>query len=264
MGLFADLDISTLRTGPTHQQTVHTYLGHPEQREAWWEFFRKKLREGRQGFVIASVINQESNTALQSADRLYHQLRTEILSDFRIGLIHGRLTAVEKNETMQQFANHKLDVLVATSVVEVGVNVPNASLLTIEDAQQFGLAQLHQFRGRIRRGHHPGYVCVFGTPGNEDAEQRLQTFVDTLDGFELAEVDFALRGPGELFGFRQHGMPPLHIADLTRDMDLLIEARTVAQQMIDADPGLADPELAKLRQMVLSRYGKSLELGDVG
>ncbi|MEC7565941.1 MAG: ATP-dependent DNA helicase RecG [Planctomycetota bacterium] len=264
MGLFADLDISTLRTGPTHQQTVHTYLGHPEQREAWWEFFRKKLREGRQGFVIASVIQQESNTTLKSADFLYQQLRTEILSDFRIGLIHGRLSAAEKNETMQQFANHELDVLVATSVVEVGVNVPNASLLTIEDAQQFGLAQLHQFRGRIRRGHHPGYVCVFGTPGNDDAEQRLQTFVNTLDGFELAEADFKMRGPGDLFGTKQHGMPPLRIADLHRDVAILKQARDDALALIDHDPGLQNLEMRRLRKQVLRRYGQVLDVGDVG
>ncbi len=165
---------------------------------------------------------------------------------------------------MRDFADGKIQVLVATSVVEVGVDIPNATLMTIVGGQQFGLAQLHQLRGRIRRGKHAGYVCVFAQPANPEAEKRLQSFVELTDGFELAEVDFSLRGPGDLFGFRQHGMPPLHIADLRQDMELLIEARTVAQQMIDSDPGLADPALAKLRHMVLARYGKSLDLGDVG
>jgi ATP-dependent DNA helicase RecG len=178
--------------------------------------------------------------------------------------VHGKLPAEEKKQTMQRFADHELDVIVATSVVEVGVNVPNASIMTIEDAQQFGLAQLHQFRGRIRRGHHPGYVCVFASPNNPDAVERLETFVNTLDGFELAEADFNIRGPGDLFGTKQHGLPPLRIADLHRDRIILEQARDDALALIEHDPGLQSLELIRLRKQVLRRYGKVLDVGDVG
>ena len=263
MTLFGDLDISTIRQGP-HQQSIHTYCEPEEKSEQWWDFYRKKLREGRQGYVISPLVEQSEYHDLASVEECFEGLSNGQLSDFRLGLVHGRLPAREKEKVMQDFAEGKVQVLVATSVVEVGVDVPNATLMTIVGGQQFGLAQLHQLRGRIGRGKHTGYVCVFAQPANPEAEKRLEAFVEMTDGFELAEVDFALRGPGDLFGFRQHGMPPLHIADLTRDLELLIEARTVAQKMIDTDPGLADPELAKLRQMVLSRYGKSLDLGDVG
>ena len=263
MTLFGDLDISTIRQGP-HQQVVHTYCESLERTEQWWDFFRKKLREGRQGYVVSPVVEQSEHHDLASVEACYEGLANGQLSDFRLGLIHGRLPAREKDAIMQDFAEGKIQVLVATSVVEVGVDVPNATLMTIMSGQQFGLAQLHQLRGRVRRGKYPGYVCVFAEPANTEAEQRLEALVNMTDGFELAEVDFGLRGPGELFGFRQHGMPPLHIADLTRDMDLLIEARAVAQEMVDADPGLAEPTLSRLRQMVLTRYGKVLDLGDVG
>jgi ATP-dependent DNA helicase RecG len=155
-------------------------------------------------------------------------------------------------------------VLIATSVVEVGVDVPNATLMTIEGGERFGLAQLHQLRGRISRGAHPGYLCVFATPANDEGQERLDAFTKTSDGFELAELDFRLRGPGDLFGTRQHGLPPLRIADLRRDAVLVDEARAAAQSLIESDPDLANPAFARLRRMVFHRYGEALDLGDVG
>ncbi|MEC9096514.1 MAG: ATP-dependent DNA helicase RecG [Planctomycetota bacterium] len=264
MGMFADLDISTIRQGPDHQQPVHTYLGDSAEREKWWDFFRGKLREGRQGYVIASTVERATREDLLSVEEIYEALKNRILSDFRIGVVHGKMSSADKEDTMRRFHSHELDVLVATSVIEVGVNVPNASLMTIEDAQQFGLAQLHQLRGRVRRGHHTGYVCVFGTPGNEEAEHRLQAFVDTLDGFQLAEIDFDLRGPGDLFGTKQHGIPPFRVADLRRDRTIVELARDDAQAMLESDPGLQTTEFVKLRKQVLRRYGRVLDVGDVG
>ena len=146
----------------------------------------------------------------------------------------------------------------------MGVDVPNATLMTIESGERFGLAQLHQLRGRISRGKFPGFCCVFGDPQTEESHERLKAFVASTDGFELAETDFKLRGPGDIFGTQQHGLPPLRIADLLRDAAILEEARRDAQALVAADPGLARAEHARLRRMMLVRYGKALELGDVG
>jgi ATP-dependent DNA helicase RecG len=165
---------------------------------------------------------------------------------------------------MQAFRSGRTQVLVATSVVEVGVDVQNATLMTIEGGERFGLAQLHQLRGRISRGAHPGYLCVFATPASDEAQERLDAFTKSSDGFELAEIDFRLRGPGDLFGTRQHGLPPLRIADLRRDTALVEEARRDAQVLIESDPELADARFTRLRRMVFHRYGEALDLGDVG
>src|SRR5262249_1751380 len=142
--------------------------------------------------------------------------------------------------------------------------VPNATLMTILDADRFGLAQLHQLRGRIARGTYPGYCCVFADDPTDEAQERLQAFVATTDGFQLAEIDFQLRGPGDLLGTTQHGLPPFYLADLVRDGPIVMEARQDARQLIAADPGLSRPEFAALRKLLLSRYGAALDLGDVG
>ena len=165
---------------------------------------------------------------------------------------------------MQRFRTGKLQALVATSLVEVGVDVPNASVMTIENAERFGLAQLHQLRGRVGRGQHPGFVCVYSPSDSADARQRLEAFASTTDGFELAEIDFQLRGPGDLFGTKQHGLPRLRVADLQSDMEILQQARGDAKALLDADPELDAQDLSALRKRVMLRYGKSLQLGDVG
>jgi ATP-dependent DNA helicase RecG len=262
--LFGDLDISTLRDCPPGRQKVHTYLAGEERREKWWEFFRGKLREGRQGYVITPLVEQSDETAAMSLDQTFENLANGPLADFRLGLIHGRMSPAEKDAVMDAFRRGEIQVLAATSVVEVGVDVPNATLMTIESGDRFGLAQLHQLRGRISRGKFPAFCCVFADPQTPEAIERLKAFTASTDGFKLAETDFRLRGPGELFGTRQSGLPPLMIADLLRDADLLDEARRDAQALIAADPGMAEEKHARLRAMMLRRYGKALELGDVG
>jgi ATP-dependent DNA helicase RecG len=165
---------------------------------------------------------------------------------------------------MDGFRRGEIQVLVSTSVVEVGVDVPNATLMTIESGERFGLAQLHQLRGRISRGRFPGYCCVFGNPQTDESQARLKAFISSTDGFELAETDFKIRGPGDIFGTKQHGLPPLRIANLLLDGDLLQEARRDAQEFVKSDPRLAQEQHALLKRMMLVRYGKALELGDVG
>jgi ATP-dependent DNA helicase RecG len=264
MTLFGDLDVSTLRDSPPGRQKINTYLANDEQRAKWWDFFRRKLREGRQGFVIVPLVEETEMIEAVSLAETYEKLANGELEAFRLGLLHGRMAPAEKDAVMADFRSGAIQVLVSTSVVEVGVDVPNATLMTIEGGHRFGLAQLHQLRGRISRGKFPGFCCVFGDPQTEDSRERLKAFVASTDGFELAETDFRLRGPGDVFGTKQHGLPPLRIADLLRDESLLEEARRDAHDLVTADPGLASEAHARLRRMVLARYGKALDLGDVG
>lgn len=264
MTLFGDLDISTLFDTPPGRQKANTYLANDEQRAKWWDFFRRKLREGRQGFVVVPLVEESDATAAVSLDETYETLANGELEAFRIGLIHGRMAPAEKDAVMDRFRSGEIQVLVCTSVVEVGVDVPNATLMTIEDGHHFGLAQLHQLRGRISRGRFPGFCCVFGNPQTPESQERLKAFVASTDGFELAEIDFKIRGPGDIFGTRQHGLPPLRIADLSADRECLEEARHDAHALTKTDPDLSLPEHEKLKRMVMVRYGKALDLGDVG
>ena len=281
MTQFGDLDVSTIKTMPANRQPVHTYIGKPEQRGKWWDFVREKLREGRQAYVVTPVISQSSGKgndvenpkeiALQSESKelasviaTYKELSGYELRDFKVGLLHGAMPAKEKNQTMEEFSSGQLQVLVTTSVIEVGIDVPNATVMTIESAERFGLAQLHQFRGRVTRGKYAGFVCVFANAQTDSSTARLEAFAQTQDGFELAETDFELRGPGDLFGTRQHGLPPLRIADLKRDVEILKQSRDDAKSLLVNDPELLQPEHERLRRMMLNRYSTALELSDVG
>jgi ATP-dependent DNA helicase RecG len=270
MTIFGDVDLSTLRESPPGRGTVHTYLAHDGWKERWWGFVRQQISEGRQVFVVAPRVanvdpgedNEKEDIA--SVEAVFEELCNGTLSDYRVGLLHGRLPDEEKQSIMQSFATGRLQVLVSTTVIEVGIDVPNATVMTILGAQRFGLAQLHQLRGRVSRGPHASHVCVF-TDGDQPPEEneRLRVFEQCADGFELAEADFRMRGPGDIFGQQQSGLPPMRIADLCRDSEILVVARTMAQSMVDEDPQLEAEELAELRGQVLRRYGKRLDLGDV-
>ncbi len=264
LAIYGDLDVSTITDSPPGRQSLYTYLASGDDRGRWWEFIRKKLREGRQGFVIVPLVEDSDNWDAASIQATYESLANGELEAFRLGLLHGRMTPPEKEEAMARFNTGDTQLLVSTSVVEVGVDVPNATLMTIYGAERFGLAQLHQLRGRVHRGAFPGYCCLFSESPDAASNPRLQAILATTNGFELAEKDFELRGPGELLGTRQHGLPPLRIADLRRDSSIVAEARADAQQLVASDPGLAQPEHALLRRQVLVRYGKALDLGDVG
>ena len=264
MTLFGDLDVSTIERQRHDASKTNTYLGTTNSREQWWAFFAKKLREGRQGFVVAPHVDGEDDSNIDSAERLFESLSNGPLADFSLGILHGRQSTEEKNIVMQQFTSGQLQTLVATGVIEVGIDVPNASVMTIESAERFGLSQLHQLRGRVGRGIHPGFVCCFASTDNPGEIERLQAFESTNDGFELAQLDLQLRGTGNLFGTRQTGFPPLKIADLIRDEAVLKMAKEKARAIIQQDPDLAATEFKRLRQLVTARYGRSLELSDVG
>ncbi|HEV3345238.1 MAG TPA: ATP-dependent DNA helicase RecG, partial [Pirellulales bacterium] len=264
MTVFGDLDVSILNEVPPGRQTVHTYVVGQDQQDKWWEFFGRKLREGRQGYIVTPVIDESSEADVAGLEQAFESLVNGPLEPFRLGLLHGRMTSSAKEEVMRAFRSGETQALVTTTVIEVGIDVANATLITIYRGERFGLSQLHQLRGRISRGTQPGYCAVLTDVQAADARKRLESFAATNDGFRLAEIDFELRGPGDLLGTRQHGLPPLRIADLIRDAAVLDEARRDAQQLVAFDPTLGAPEYALLRQMVQRRYGRVLELGDVG
>lgn len=264
MTLFGDLDVSILERTSGVGQKVNTYLGLKKNRDQWWEFFRKKLKEGRQGFIVAPLVNANDDSELSSAERMFETLANGPLSEFRLDVLHGKQSTEEKDIAMQNFVSGKTQAIVATGVVEVGINVPNATLMTIESAERFGLSQLHQLRGRVSRGTHPAFVCAFATTDDPESNERLTAFADNDNGFELAEIDLQIRGPGNLFSTQQSGFPPLMIADLIRDADILKSAQHDARKLIDQDPELEGSDYQRLRQLVFARYGKALQLSDVG
>jgi ATP-dependent DNA helicase RecG len=265
MTLFGDLDVTTLREMPPGRQEVRTYVVAPDEQPRWWNFVREKLRAGRQAYVVAPLVDESETVAAASVSEAFERLTNGELAAFRVGIIHGRMSPAEKAEAMESFRSGQTDVLVSTSVIEVGVDVHNACIMVIDSPERFGLAQLHQLRGRVGRGKLAGFCgLMVGEELSEQARARLDSFAATTDGFALAEMDFDLRGPGDLFGTQQHGLPPLRVADLRLDRAILEEARREAQQLFATDPGLKQPDHARLRRQMLVRYGNALELSDVG
>jgi ATP-dependent DNA helicase RecG len=265
MTLFGDLETSTLKELPGGRQPINTYLVEPEKQANWWQFVRDRLREGRQAYVVAPLVDESATISAPSVAAAFEQLTNGELEAFRMALLHGRMSPVEKQDVMDRFREGEIQVLVSTSVIEVGVDVPNASVMTVAGAERFGLAQLHQLRGRVGRGSHAGFCGVLMTEElSEQARERLTAFSKSTDGFALAELDFEMRGPGDLFGTQQHGLPPFRVADLQRDRELLEEARREAQLLVAEDPELKHADHARLRKQMLTRYGQALDISDVG
>ncbi len=260
--VYGDLDVSVLDETPPGRQPVATYRVEAAEVDRWWEFFRKKLGEGRRGYVVVPAV-EDSKRELASISSAFEELANGPLEAFRLGLVHGRLKPKVKAAIMEDFRAGKLDVLVATSVIEVGIDVPEATLMTILDAETFGLAQLHQLRGRVARGATQG-ICAAVTAAGPEPHPRIDAFVATTDGFKLAEQDLLLRGPGDLVGTRQSGAPPLYLADLLRDGSVVAEARRDALEVFERDSSLAAPELAQLRRVIADRWGPTLGLGKIG
>jgi ATP-dependent DNA helicase RecG len=260
--VYGDLDVSTLDEQPPGRQPVATYRVTPDELDRWWEFFRKKVVAGRRGYVVVPAV-EESKRDLATIASTFEHLAHGPLEAFRLGLVHGRLKPAAKAGIMEDFRAGKLDVLVATSVIEVGIDVPEATIMTILDAESFGLAQLHQLRGRVARGPTRG-ICGAVTGSGTEPHPRVDAFVATCNGFELAEKDLVLRGPGDLVGTRQSGAPPLYLADLLRDGAVVAEARRDALAVFEQDPDLVDPKYDRLRKLVIDRWGEMLGLGQVG
>jgi ATP-dependent DNA helicase RecG len=262
--VFGDLDVSLIRELPPGRQPVRTRWVPESQRGRVHEALRAGLAAGRQGYVVCPLVEESEALGIASATRTYEELRAGPFKDYRLGLLHGRQDEEAKAEVMEQFRTHQLDLLVCTSVLEVGVDVANATLLVIEHAERFGLSQLHQLRGRVSRGRTPGECYLFAEPAGDEGKARLRALLRTTDGFALAEEDARLRGVGELFGTRQHGLGELRLADLSADGDLLRLARRDAFALVAEDADLGKTEHAALRAAVLGRYGRTLDLAAVG
>lgn len=258
--IFGDLDVSTIKGMPPGRTPITTRLVQPEGAKKVYEYLFDLLEKGQQGYVVVPLV-EETESGLASVLTHAESLRTGYLRGKTIGVVHGRMKSDERETTMHQFRAGKIDVLVATTVIEVGVDIANATMMVIEHADRFGLAQLHQLRGRVGRGTLPGVCALIASPTTDDALHRLEAIVDTTDGFKIAERDLEIRGPGELFGAKQSGIAPFKVARLPRDFDLLRLARRSAVKWIERDPTLSESPLLKARLM--HAHGETLGLGDV-
>ena len=257
--LYGDLDISQIRTMPKGRKPIKTTLADLEKRARVYDFVKEQLREGRQAYVVAPLIEESEKIDAKSAEELYEELRDK-LKPFSVALIHGSMKQDERDAVMASFAAGETKVLVSTVVIEVGINVPNSTVMVIENSERFGLAQLHQLRGRVGRGSDQSYCYLISQSENEVSKERNAIMCRTNDGFEIAEADLKLRGPGEIFGTRQHGLPELHISDLVRHGDVLEKAKDAAKEILTADPDLKSSANAKLKLRIKKMFGEEIKL----
>jgi ATP-dependent DNA helicase RecG len=252
---YGDLDTTALHELPAGRQPVDTRLVEEAQRGEAFEFLRRRLREGRQAFVVCPLVAESEKQPGKAAEVEAERLRAGELREFRVGLLHGQMHSAEKAEAMRAFAAHETDVLVSTTVIEVGIDVGNATVMIIEGAERFGVSQLHQLRGRVGRGEHPSQCLLFAEEMGELARKRLGAVVETGDGFRLAEVDLELRGEGEILGTRQSGLPRFAVAKLPEDGPQLIEAQREVLALLDRHGSLSDPALGPLLDAAHRRFG---------
>ena len=243
--IYGDLEVSVIDELPPGRTPVETYVVGEDKRQRMYRFVRKLVGQGRQAYLVCPAVEEGEESpgepggeGLKAAVPYAEHLKSEVFPDLRVGLVHGKMKARDKDAAMTAFAAGELDVLVSTTVIEVGVDVPNAAVMVIENAERFGLSQLHQLRGRVGRGKHQSYCILISDNRNEETRQRLKVMTKTTDGFQIAEEDLRLRGPGDFFGARQHGLPGLKVADLGCDPQLLQEARQAAEQLLAQDPAL--------------------------
>ncbi|MCH7518425.1 MAG: ATP-dependent DNA helicase RecG [Candidatus Dadabacteria bacterium] len=265
--VYGDLDVSVLDELPPGRKEIKTkvYYDQKGSRERAYGIVRKEIEKGRQAYVVYPMIEESESPDfkdLKYATQMAEELQNDVFPDFRVGLLHGKMKTDEKEAVMKRFISHHLDILVATTVIEVGVDVPNVTVMVVENAERFGLTQLHQLRGRIGRGGHDSYcILISSFKRSEDAEKRLMIMEETSDGFKIAESDLMIRGPGDFLGTKQSGLPQFRFANLIRDSRILGEAREDAFKLVKEDPELS--KYPKLLEQVLNRWGELLELGGI-
>ncbi|MBF8982189.1 ATP-dependent DNA helicase RecG [Lutibacter sp. B2] len=257
--LYGDLDISIIDELPPGRKKIKTYCVAKAQRERVYNFIKKEIELGRQVYIVAPLVENSEKIEALSATDIYIELKESYLNEYEIGLLHGKMKPHEKEEIMQKFKQGELQVLVATTVIEVGVNVPNASTMIIENSERFGLAQLHQLRGRVGRGEYQSYCILINYSKSAIAKERMKIMESTSDGFIIAEKDLELRGPGEFFGTSQHGLPELKIANLFKHMRILKQAQKEAKRIMDEDPMLILEKNRELKYKIIEKFGKMIE-----
>src|SRR5919206_583648 len=261
--LYGDLDVSILDERPPGRRPIKTALRPESARERILQFVERELEKGRQAYIVYPVIEESEKTDLKAATTMYAELAEGVFAHRRVALLHGRLPGEERDQIMRRFRDREIDVLVATTVIEVGIDVANATVMLIEHPERFGLSQLHQLRGRVGRGGEESFCILLGDV-SPDAAERLRVFVETDDGFAIARADLRLRGMGDLFGERQSGIPTFRVADPLRDEQLNVLAQETAGALLDRDPELTRPEHAGMRKVLAERYARALQLFHVG
>ncbi len=265
MVLYGDLEISSLNEMPPGRTPVQTRLVRESQRAKIYELLRAEIRQGRQAYIVYPLVEASDKLDVRDATGMAEELSQNAFKDFRVGLVHGRMSGAEKEEIMRRFKDGAVEILVATTVIEVGIDVPNATVMVVEHAERFGLSQLHQLRGRVGRGKHRSHcLLVYYGPNGSEALARLRVMEKEHDGFKIAEADLRLRGPGEMLGTRQSGLADFRLANLLRDSSLLLEAREEALAWLETDPRLSRPESRALKEVLKHRWGGRLELGSIG
>lgn len=257
--IYGDLDISVLNELPKGRMPVETYAVTGKLRERAFGFVKDRLNEGRQAYIVCPMI-EETELDLQSVETYAKNISENQFRDFRVGLLHGKMPAEQKEEVMREFKARNIDLLVSTTVVEVGVDVPNAVVMLIENADRFGLSQLHQLRGRVGRGKHKSYCILVTDNVTDESKKRLKILSSTTDGFKISEEDLKLRGPGDFFGQRQHGLPKLKIADMAENMETLHCAQNVARRILDDDSRLQKPENQGLKKLVDKLFSEDIDM----
>ena len=264
--VYGDLDVSVLDQMPPGRSPIVTRRVSDERSAEVWEFVRKQIAVGHQAYVVYPVIEEKEESELKAAMKMYKELSKRIFPDLRVAVLHGRMEPELKDQVMRLFQKGEIDLLVATTVIEVGVDVANATIMVVEHAERFGLAQLHQLRGRIGRGAAKSY-CILMTGGkvSEEGERRLDAMVRTTDGFKIAELDLELRGPGEFFGTRQAGLPSFQVANLIRDRQLLeVAKREAAAVLAGPNPDITQAEIDKAVRHMRTRWQRTYGLVEVG
>lgn len=258
--LYGDLDISIIDEMPPGRKPVKTYVVDNRMRERINNFIRKNVNNGRQVYIICPLVEDSDVIDAKSTITLAENIAKKDFNNLRVDVLHGKMKMEQKEDVMRRFVEDNLDVLVSTTVVEVGVDVPNANVIVIENAERFGLSQLHQLRGRVGRGEHQSYCILYNESDSETARQRMKVMRETCDGFIISEKDLELRGPGDFFGTRQHGMPDLKIANLFKDVEILKLAQIEAKNILKEDSNLQKPENSMIRDMISMRYKKIFDI----
>ncbi len=264
LSYFADFDVTTIDELPPGRQPITTKYVRTNMAPAAYEFLRKQVQTGRQAYVVVPQIEESEIEDTASVKKKYEELAGKLLLGLRLAMLHGKMPADERDQIMRAFRAGDIDVLVATTVIEVGIDVPNSTVIVIESAERFGLSQLHQLRGRVGRGEHPSHCILISDAVNEEAVARLTAMTQTTSGFDIAEQDLKLRGPGQFFGTRQHGLPELKLADISQEIELLKIARDDANALLESDPDLRRPAHQHLRAALIERFGDSIPLANVG